>query len=243
MSKSMGSVKDRVVLVTGGTGHLGRHVVQRFAREGGRVHVPAFTAEEGEALIEFLGAESGAVHLHPGTDLADPETADALVARIRETAGRSPDILLNLAGGFIMGTIEETDFQSWTRMWEMNASTAFLTSRAVYPGMREAKWGRIVNVSALPALDRGKEGLSAYGASKAALLNLTYALSKEGMPHGITVNAILPSIIDTPPNRKSMPGADTSTWIPPEEIASVLLFLASDGGRCVNGAAIPLTLG
>jgi NAD(P)-dependent dehydrogenase (short-subunit alcohol dehydrogenase family) len=99
-----------------------------------------------------------------------------------------------------------------------------------------------VNVSALPALDRGKPHLAAYGAAKAAVLNLTHTLAKEGAEHGITANAILPSIIDTPENREASPGADTSTWLPPQRIADVLLFLASEAAGIVNGAAIPLTL-
>jgi NAD(P)-dependent dehydrogenase (short-subunit alcohol dehydrogenase family) len=99
-----------------------------------------------------------------------------------------------------------------------------------------------VNVSAFPAIDRGKSGLSAYGAAKAAVLNLTQTLAKEGIGHGITVNAVLPSIIDTPANQAAMPNADRSTWLPPEEIASVLAFLASDDARILNGAALTLTL-
>jgi len=236
-------VRDRVVLVTGGTGHLGRYIVRSFLREGALVHVPTRGAKEGEELRSFLGGGGSAGHLHPDSDLSDPDVVDTLIARIGETEGRGPEVLLNLAGGFAMAAVEETDFATWTRMWGINATTAFLTSRGVFPGMRSAGWGRIVNVSALPALDRGKAGLSAYGAAKAALLNLTHTLSKEGVADGITVNAILPSIIDTPANRSAMPGADTSTWLPPEEIAEVLLFLASDGARTINGAAIPLTLG
>lgn len=243
MAQSNSSVEGKITLITGGTGDLGRTVVRRFLEEGAVVHVPARSSKEGDELRSLLGDLAASLHLHPVSDLADPDEVETLVARVGEIAGQGPDILLNLAGGFTMAGIEETDFTTWTRMWQMNASTAFLTSRAVFTGMRARGWGRIVNVSALPALDRGKAGLSAYGASKAALLNLTYTLSKEGVGEGITVNAILPSILDTPGNRKGMPDANTSTWIPPEEVAEVLLFLASDRARTVNGAAIPLTLG
>jgi NAD(P)-dependent dehydrogenase (short-subunit alcohol dehydrogenase family) len=207
------------------------------------VHVPTRSEREGEALLSLLGEERSALHLHSVPDLTDPDAVDTLIARIGEAEGRGPDVLLNLAGGFAMAGIADTDFATWTRMFGMNATTAFLASRAVFPGMRSAGWGRILNVAALPALDRGKADLSAYGASKAALLNLTFALSKEGVADGITVNAIVPSIIDTPGNRSSMPEADMSTWIPPEEIAEILLFLSSDEARVINGAAIPLTLG
>jgi NAD(P)-dependent dehydrogenase (short-subunit alcohol dehydrogenase family) len=176
-------------------------------------------------------------------DLAEPEAAARVVAAIRETDGTHPDVLLNLAGGFAMSPLEETGPDTWRRMWEINASSAFFTSRAVFPGMKESGWGRIVNVSAFPAIDRGKSGLSAYGAAKAAVLNLTQTLAKEGLGHGITVNAVLPSIIDTPANRAAMADADRSTWLPPAEVAGILAFLASAEARVVNGAAITLTLG
>ncbi|MEX1259063.1 MAG: SDR family NAD(P)-dependent oxidoreductase [Gemmatimonadota bacterium] len=233
----------RTVLVTGGAGHLGRYVVRRFLAEGTSVHVPLFEGEDETALAQFLGDRLDAVRLHREVNLADPEGADRVVAALREDEGSGPDVLLNLAGGFASSPIEDTEPAGWQRMWEINASSAFLTSRAVFPGMKNAGWGRIVNVSAFPAIDRGKSGLSAYGAAKAAVLNLTQTLAREGLGHGITVNAVLPSIIDTPPNRSSMPDADRSTWLPPEEIASVLAFLASDEARIVNGAAITLTLG
>jgi NAD(P)-dependent dehydrogenase (short-subunit alcohol dehydrogenase family) len=243
MTKTVARANKRIVLVTGGSGQLGRYVVRSFLRDGARLHVPTRDAAEGKAFLKFLGKEGKAVHLHQVTDLSNPDTVNTLITRIEEIEGRGPEVVLNLAGGFAMAEIEDTDLATWSKMWGINATTAFLTSRAAFPGMRAAGWGRIINVSALPALDRGKVGLSAYGASKAALLNLTYTLAKEGVGLGITVNAILPSIIDTPANRKSMPNADTATWLPPKEIAEVLLFLASDRARTVNGAAIPLTLG
>ena len=143
----------------------------------------------------------------------------------------------------MIASIEDTDPAAWNDMWQRNVTTAFLSAQAFLPGMKNAKWGRIVNVSAFPAIDRGKAGLAAYGAAKAGVLNLTQTLAREGVSHGITANVVLPSIIDTPPNRESMPSADRSTWLPADEIAKVLEFLASDAARIVNGAAIPLTLG
>ncbi|MEX0856224.1 MAG: SDR family NAD(P)-dependent oxidoreductase [Gemmatimonadota bacterium] len=231
------------VLITGGAGHLGRHVVQRFLEGGARVDVPLFRGDEASIFVDLLGQVPEALEFHEEVDLSKSESVDRVLARIRERDGAGPGVLLNLAGGFAMDILEETDPGTWEQMWQRNATSAFLSSRAVFPEMKSAGWGRIVNVSALPALDRGKPGLSAYGAAKAAVLNLTYSLAKEGVKHGITANAILPSIIDTPPNRESNPDADRSTWLPPSEIASVLHFLASDEARIVNGAAIPLTLG
>jgi NAD(P)-dependent dehydrogenase (short-subunit alcohol dehydrogenase family) len=234
---------ERTVLVTGGAGHLGRHVVRRFLSAGARVHVPLFEKEDDAPLADFVGDRSHALRLHRDVNLADPASGERLVGEIQSEEGSGPAVLLNLAGGFAMSPVEDTEPETWRRMWEINASSAFFASRAVFPGMKRAGWGRIVNVSAFPAIDRGKSGLSAYGAAKAAVLNLTQTLAKEGLGHGITVNAVLPSIIDTPANRASMPDADRSHWLPPEEIASVLAFLASDEARVVNGAAITLTLG
>jgi NAD(P)-dependent dehydrogenase (short-subunit alcohol dehydrogenase family) len=235
-------VRDRVALITGGAGNLGRHVVQGFLREGARVHVPTFDEAEVERLLTTLGGDADRVHVHPETDLSKPSDVARVLERVRAVERRGPQILLNLAGGFAAGPIEETEPDTWDRMMRINATTAYLSSRAAFPHMKELGWGRIVNVSALPALDRGKPHLAAYGAAKAAVLNLTHTLAKEGAEHGITANAILPSIIDTPENREASPGADTSTWLPPQRIADVLLFLASEAAGIVNGAAIPLTL-
>jgi NAD(P)-dependent dehydrogenase (short-subunit alcohol dehydrogenase family) len=233
----------RIALVTGGAGQLGRYVLDGLLQEGIRIHVPVLDEREVEASRVHLGANASEVAFHPRADLADPASVDAVFRTVREREGRSPDILLNLAGGFAGSPVEETDPGTWDHLWKMNATTTFLCSRAAFPGMKAAGWGRIVNVSAFPALDRGKATLSAYGAAKSAVLSLTHTLAREGVRHGITVNAILPSIIDTPANRASMPDADTSTWLPPERIAQVIAFLVSDAAGIVNGAAITLTLG
>jgi NAD(P)-dependent dehydrogenase (short-subunit alcohol dehydrogenase family) len=233
----------RIALVTGGAGQLGRRVVGRLLQDGIRVHVPVLDEREAEDARGQLGAGASAVAFHARADLTNPAAVDAVYRAIVDREARSPDILLNLAGGFSGALVEETDPGTWDHLWKMNATTSFLCSRAAFPGMKAAGWGRIVNVSAMPALDRGKATLSAYAAAKAAVLSLTHTLAREGVRHGITVNAILPSIIDTPSNRAAMPGADTSTWLPAESIAEVVAFLVSDAAGIVNGAAIPLTLG
>jgi NAD(P)-dependent dehydrogenase (short-subunit alcohol dehydrogenase family) len=235
--------EGRIALVTGGTGALGRSVVERFLNEGAKVHVPVFAEDEVSGLRQHLGTAGEAVVFHRDGDLTDVDKVATIFAAIRKAEGRGPEILLNLAGGFDSSPIEETEPAVWQRMWQMNATTAFLTSRAAFPGMKERGWGRVLNVSAFPALDRGRNGLSAYGAAKAAVLNLTQTLAREGAGHGITANAIVPSTIDTPANREAMPDADNSTWLPPEEMAGVLAFLASEEARLVTGAAITLTLG
>lgn len=231
----------RTVLVSGGAGALGRWVVQRFSDDGHALHVPVRDPEAGEVLRDFLGVRADGVDVHAGMDLTDAAAVDRLFADVQSSDGRGPDVLLNLAGGFAMGSVEETGPETWQRMIGINATTAFLCSRAAFPHMKRAGWGRIVNVAALPA-EGGQPGLSAYAAAKAAVLNLTRTLSREGVAHGITANAVLPSIIDTPANREAMPGADTSAWLPPGEVAEVCRFLTSDAARTLTGAALTLRL-
>jgi NAD(P)-dependent dehydrogenase (short-subunit alcohol dehydrogenase family) len=238
-----GSLEGCVTVVSGGSGGLGRGVVKLLLEAGAELHLPIFDPDEIPGLEGYLGDAFHGLQLHEGIDLTAAEEVDRLVERVTETGSGAPEAVVNLAGGFSMSPVEETDPRVWERLWAMNATTAFLLSRAAFPAMKRAGRGRIVNISALPALDGGQSGLSAYGAAKAAVLNLTRTLSKEGVEAGITVNAVLPSIIDTPGNREAMPEADTSRWLAPVEIARVIRFLLSDEGAIVNGAAIPLTLG
>lgn len=238
-----GALLQRTILVTGGSGGLGREVVRLLMAAGARIHVPIYADEEIPELQSYLGDAFQNLELHLNSDLTDPEQVDRLFDEIREREGGGPDSVVNLAGGFAMGPIEDTSPDTWERLWTMNASTAFLVSRRAFPVLRERGGGRIVNISAVPAFEGGAENLSAYGASKAAVLHLTRSLAKEGVAHGITVNAILPSIIDTPGNRSAMPDADRSRWVPPAAIARIIRFLVSDEGDVVNGAVIPATLG
>jgi len=233
--------------VTGGAGGLGRSVVEAFLNAGAEVHVPLQSPDDAKALRHHLGSRADEVFLHSEVDLAAPESVERLFRDLRAqrsaSGGEGPDILLNLAGGFHMASVEETDFPAWSRMWSMNATSAFLCARAALPGMSASGWGRIVNISALPALQPGSPGMAAYGAAKAAVLHFTQSLAREVAGSGITANALLPSILDTPGNRRALPDADFSRWLPPSEVAEVLLFLASDEARLVNGSALSLTLG
>jgi NAD(P)-dependent dehydrogenase (short-subunit alcohol dehydrogenase family) len=235
------TLRGRVALVTGGTGALGRSVVAAFADEGAVVHVPWLRAREVGGLKPYLDATDGQVHLHQA-DVTDPATVARLVEDVTVAEGRL-DILANVVGGFTAGTLVETDPITWQKMFTLNATSAFLCTRAVVPHMRRQQWGRIINIAAGPALDRGAGGMSAYAASKAAVLNLTYSLSKELVRDGITVNAIVPSVIDTHANRAAMPKADVSTWLEPQDIARVMVFLASEDAAIVTGSAIALSRG
>jgi len=229
-----------VAVVTGGTGGLGGEVVHALVRGGWRVHVPWVTEVEAERLRERIGG-ANAVALHR-TDLTDPDSVAALFAAVQAEDG-GLDLLCNLVGGFAMGAIEDTDVDTWNRMWAANATAPFLAMRAAVPLLEAAPVGRIVNVAAAAALGAPIGGMSAYLAAKSALVSLTKNLAREFGPRGVTVNAVAPTTIDTPANRKAMPDADRGTWISAEEIAEVILFLAGPAAGVVTGNVLELRKG
>lgn len=235
------SMEGKVAVVTGGTGALGRHVVRALADEGARVVVPWRSREAVEELSDLLGEGMTRVGLLEA-DLTEEGDVARLFQVVRDEEGRL-DVLCNLVGGFVWAPLEETDAGTWRRMMELNATTAFLCTRHALPLFREAGQGRVVNVASMPAVERGAANMSAYGASKAAVVNLTQSLSKELAEDRITVNAILPSIIDTPDNRESMPDADRSAWLDPAEIARVIRWLVGEEAGIVTGAAVTLSRG
>jgi len=148
--------------------------------------------------------------------------------------------LLNIAGGFDMGPmVYETEEALFDGLMDMNAKTVLRMAQAVVPGMIAQGHGKIINVAAMPGL-KGTAGMGAYAASKSAVIRLTETMSAELRSKGINVNCVLPSIIDSPANRASMPKADPTKWVRPEALADVMLFLASDGAQAVHGAAIPV---
>jgi NAD(P)-dependent dehydrogenase (short-subunit alcohol dehydrogenase family) len=150
------------------------------------------------------------------------------------------DILAHLVGGFAMGqTVVDTDDRTFQRMFDMNLGSAFHMLRAVIPHMRKARTGRIIAIGSRAAESPGAT-VGAYSASKAALVSPIKTVALENTDLGITANVILPGIIDTPNNRKDMPGADTSGWVQPASIASLIVWLAGDGGKDVTGASIPV---
>lgn len=230
--------QDRVALITGGTGALGRAVVRHFLDGGAKVHVSWVVAGEVERLQASLGADFPRLTMHRA-DLTQEEDVAALFEAIEEADG-GVDVLANIVGGFFYAALEDTESTIWRRMLEMNATTCFLCCRAAAPAMKRRGGGRIVNVAAMPALLRGAANMSAYAASKAAVLNFSHSLAAELGPEGIRVNVIVPTIIDTPANHEAMPDADTSTWLDPADIAAVVGFLASDAGRIVNGSELVL---
>lgn len=230
----------RVAVVTGGTGALGHAVVSALLAEGLTVHVPWVAEAEAErARSAFADAER---LLLARSDMTEPASVERYFEEVLAQSGRL-DALMNLAGGFTMAPLGKTEPSAWDHMMKLNATSAFLCCRAAVPLMKRGGGGRIVNVAALPAVDRGSAGMAAYAASKAALLNLTYSLSKELREDRITVNAVAPEILDTAANRKAMPDADYGKWVKTEDAARVIAFLGSEGARAVTGSVLTLAVG
>lgn len=223
----------RSVIVTGGFGILGQAVAEHFAAAGNKVTRIDFAPEARAPL-------PGALDIG-GVDLTD--TASTKVALDKVVAAHGGiDVLVNVAGGFTWETLEGGSIGSWARMQSMNLMTAATITQLALPELKKSAAGRIVNIGAGAAIKAGM-GMGAYAASKSGVHRLTEALSEELAGTTVTVNAILPSIIDTPANRADMPDADFSQWVQPAAIADVIAFLSSDDARSVTGALIPVTRG
>jgi len=229
------------IVVTGGTGALGRAVVAALRDAGAVCHVPNLVAAE---LADFPHANDAGVHIAPAVDVAE----EAAVHRFYQAL---PPLWasIHLAGGFAMASVGETAAADFIAQFRINALSAFLCSAAAVaafrkrqaPGPGGARGGRIVNVAARPALEpRLGAGMVAYTASKSAVAALTQALAEEIVGEEIWVNAVAPSILDTPANRAAMPGADHSRWVMPADLAEIIVFLASPANRVTRGAVIPV---
>src|SRR2546429_4597905 len=220
----------KVVVVTGASGGLGKVVGEAALARGAKVAGVDHAASQ-------ISATANRTELG-GVDLTDPAQAKTAIDAAASHFGRL-DALINIAGGFAFETVAEGDPKTWQRMYALNVTTALNASRAAIPHLTASSVGRIVNVGAMGAVQAGA-GMGAYAASKAGVHRLTEALAAEHKGK-ITVNAVLPSIIDTAANRESMPKADFSKWVTPQELAEVILFLASDAASAVTGALLPVT--
>ena len=225
------SIEGKVVLIAGGSGALGHSVVPAFLAAGARV----VTADRNPSTDQADG------RLARKADVTDEADVRRLVDEVIRKLGRI-DVLINLVGGFAPGPVKDTAVALWQRMLTTNLTAAFLLSKAVLPHMEERETGRILHVAAWAAVEPFP-GAAAYLVAKSGLLALIKVLALELKGSGVTVNAVLPTTIDTPANRASMPEADPATWTRPESIAETLLFLASAEAAQINGAAVPIGTG
>ncbi len=224
------NLTGKVVVVTGGFGALGSAIVKTLTEAGAKVaildHAPAPAGQPADALR------------FGGIDLAQEASTNALMQRIATESGRL-DGLVNVAGGFRFDKLSGGTLDSWDSLYRMNVRTAVVACKAALPFLVKSGGGRIVNTGALGAVKAGA-GMGPYAASKAGVARLTESLAEELKDQGVTVNAILPSTLDTPRNRLDMPDADFTRWVAPSAAAEVIAFLLSDAAAAVTGALIPV---
>ncbi|MGH7374662.1 MAG: SDR family NAD(P)-dependent oxidoreductase [Candidatus Rokuibacteriota bacterium] len=228
----------RVAIVTGGTGALGQAITATLLESGAVVAIPYAVAEERAALEAQLAPDRRARLLAIAADVTDEAAVGKFVQAVRDRHGRV-DALVNAVGGFAGGDLVSTSRPEWERMMTLNLTSAVIACRAVLPGMIAAGSGRIVSIASRAVIPP-QGGFIAYTVSKAAVITLTQALAQEVRGHGITVNAVLPSTMDTPANRWAMPDADRSGWVSPADVAQVVAFLLSERAAAVTGAAVPV---
>lgn len=217
------------VIVTGGLGVLGRSVGAELTARGACVALVDRAPQTDVAGIEVVFG---------GVDLGNAAGAAAAFAQVAEQLG-GIDAIVNVAGGFQWETLEAGSVETWDRLYNMNLRTAVIACREVLPHLLRQPCGRIVNIGALAAQKAGA-GMGAYAASKAGVARLTESLAEELKDRGITVNAVLPSILDTPTNRADMPDADVSRWVSTQALSGVIAFLLSDDARAITGVSLPV---
>jgi NAD(P)-dependent dehydrogenase (short-subunit alcohol dehydrogenase family) len=223
----MPRLDDKLIVVTGALGVLGAMVAAMAEAAGARV-----------AHVDHAEGKPPGPLVFCGVDLTDETAATRTMAAIAAAGGGKIDGLVNVAGGFTWQALKDGGAATWEHMFRMNLLTAVNASRGALEALVAAR-GAIVNIGA-NAAGRAAAGMGAYAASKSGVLRLTESLAEE-LGGKVRVNAVMPSIIDTPANRRDMPDANAKTWVLPEDIAAVILFLLSDEARAVSGAAIPVT--
>jgi len=224
-------MKGKVVLVTGASGGLGTYVTQAFLDMGATVIGTSRKIQQSD----FASANFTAI---PG-EISSQAGAKALVETILARFGRL-DVLAHTVGGFAGGQpVADTDDGAFQHMFDLNVNSFFHILRASIPALRRTGNGRIVAIGSRAAVEPGA-GVGAYAASKAAMVSLVKTVAAENRDAGVTANVILPGTMDTPANRSAMPDADFSKWVQPANVASLVVWLASDAAKDVNGAAIPV---
>lgn len=219
-------MQGKTVVITGGGGALGAAVADVAAARGANV-----------VLVDVAPLQPGPGLRLGNVDLADLASARRAMDEAKAKTGRL-DALLNIAGGFRWQTLEDGDLEAWDKLYALNVRTAATACKAALSHLIASGEGAIVNVGAAAALKAGA-GMGAYAASKSGVLRLTESLAEE-LKGRVRVNAVLPSIIDTPANRRDMPDADFAKWVRPADLADVMLYLAGDGAKAITGALVPV---
>jgi NAD(P)-dependent dehydrogenase (short-subunit alcohol dehydrogenase family) len=234
----MDLLKNRVAVITGGTGALGRAVSERFLEEGARVAVPWIVEAEVPMFNDRMGGRFASSNIFLSkVDLGDEQQITRFVDETVRKMSRV-DILVNLVGGFWGGkTIAETSLAEWQAMFELNLKPTFLCCRAIVPVMQKNKFGRIVSVSSRTGLTGAGE-YAAYAVAKGAIKTFTASLAEEVLTDNVLVNAIAPSTIDTEANRKAMPNAKHENWVKPEDIARTIGYLCSEQNQVTSGTVV-----
>jgi NAD(P)-dependent dehydrogenase (short-subunit alcohol dehydrogenase family) len=228
----------RVALVTGGSGALGTAITGRFLAEGAVVCVPWIVEAERQRLEASVDAGARARLLLERCDVGDDAAMAALAARTRERHGRI-DVLVTAVGGFAMGGLADTDRAAWDAQLNLNLTTTYVASRAVVPAMLAAGSGRVVAVASRAVVPPAG-GFIAYTVAKAGVIAFVLALAQETRGRGVTVNAVLPSTMDTPANRAAMPDVDPRTWTPVEAVADGIAYLAGESAAHVTGTLLAI---
>ncbi len=230
--------RKRNVLITGGTGILGSAVTKAYLAQGDSVAVTYLFENEVERFKKFNLELSEEVAFLPANVTEETDVQQSIQEFLFQFDRLH--ILVNIVGGFVGGIpTAELDVDKWDFMMNLNLKSVFLCCKAAIPHMTAQAYGKIINVSARAGL-KGEAGLSAYCVSKGGVRTLTEALAAEVMDSGVNINAIMPSIMDTPANRETMPGEDHDRWVAPADVAKVICFLTSDDATIINGAAIPV---
>ena len=238
MPDSASPLQDRVAIVTGGAGALGGAVTNRLLGDGAHVCVPLEMAAHGDALAARVAPAARERVFTEVVDVTDLDAMTHFADAVVRCHGRV-DVLVTIVGGFAGGALVETDRATWDRMLAMNLTSTFVAARAVVPHMVTAGRGRVVTIGSRAVIPPGP-GFIAYTTAKAGVIAFTLALSRELAPHGITVNSILPSTMDTPANRAAMPDSDRKGWVPVESVADAIAFLVRDEPAHVSGALLPV---
>lgn len=227
---------NKVIIVTGAAGNVGSALAKLLAFRGARI---AAVDTDRDRLEAVTGALEGSGHLAlSGYDLTDAAASEALIAKVQTTCGRL-DGVGTTVGGFAMAKLSDAALDQWDAMFNLNVKTTWNIYRAAVPAIRQSGGGALVAIGSAAGL-RGSAEMAAYSATKSAVLRLTESLADELRGDRIRVNAVLPTTIDTPQNRASMPGADMSRWVQPSEVAEAMSFLLSSAASGVTGALLPV---